>query len=81
MLPIITNTATIGDTGNAYSFALSILVIAFILVVLVLREVLQAVQKDSLRIRIDILNVVIVPLLLTFGVLVILRVVELMLIE
>ena len=77
MLPIITDATTIGDAGNAYSFVLSILVTVLILVLLMLREFLQAARKDSGRIRIDVLDIAIVPLLLIFGLLVILRVIDL----
>ena len=81
MLPVMINAAVTEDTGNAYSLTLSILVIVLLLVLLVLREFLQAARKDSLRTRIDILNIAIVPLLLAFGVLVLLRAIELISVE
>ena len=77
MLPTVTNTSLSGGMGDAESLTLGIIVTVCVLILLVLREFLQAAGKGSPRMRIQILNIALIPFLLAFGVLIILRVIGL----
>lgn len=78
MLPTLTNTSLSGAMGDAESLTLSIIVTVCVLILLVLREFLQAAGKGSPRMRIQILNIALVPFLIAFGILIVLRAIGLM---
>jgi hypothetical protein len=78
MTPIITNVSEriITSAGDVELLALHVSLTVLLLVLLISKELLQAAASTQSRTRMQAINAVVVPLMMTFGAIVIIRIVE-----